>query len=114
PTSGRIASLTATDGNKVSYVYDGPLLVSTTFSNGPAVGTVTRTHDPDFRLASETLNGGQSVTFQYDSDSLLTVAGAMTITRSPSTGFVVGTTLGNLTDSRTFDSFGNDQTYAAS
>jgi RHS repeat-associated protein len=114
PASGRVASITAPDGNKLSYNYDGPLLLSTTFSSGPAVGTVTRTYDADFRLATEAVTGGQSITFQYDADSLLTVAGALTIMRSPSTGFVTGTTLGGVTDSRTFDSFGNQKTYSVS
>ncbi len=41
PASGRIASVTAPDGNKLSYSYDGPLLLTTTFSGGPAAGTVT-------------------------------------------------------------------------
>jgi len=78
------------------------------------VGTVTRTYDADFRLATEAVTGGQTVTFQYDSDSLLTAAGALSISRSAATGFVTGSTLGGISDSRTYDSFGDEQTYSAS
>jgi RHS repeat-associated protein len=115
PASGRLASITAPDGNQVSYGYDGPLLLTTTFSGGPAIGTVTRTYDSNFRLATEAVTGGQTITFQYDNDSLVTAAGALTIMRSPSTGFVTGTTLGSsFSDSHTYDSFGSRQTYSAS
>ncbi len=114
PTSGHIASITASDGNKVNYTYDGPLLLTTSFSGGPAVGTVIRTYDSDFRLATEAVNGGPSVIFQYDADSLLSAAGALSIMRAPATGFVIGTALSNVTDSRTYDSFGDEQTHTAS
>jgi RHS repeat-associated protein len=112
PASGRVASITAPDGNKLTYTYDGPLLLTTTMSAGPASGVVTRTYDADFRLATEAVTGGQSVTYGYDSDSLLTAAGALSMTRSATTGFVTGTTLGGVTESRTYDSFGAEQTYS--
>jgi len=34
--------------------------------------------------------------------------------RAPATGFVIGTALSNVTDSRTYDSFGDEQTHTAS
>lgn len=57
------------------------------------------------------MTGGQTINFGYDSDDLLTSAGAMTITRDPATGFVTGTTLGAISESRTYDAFGAEQTY---
>src|ERR1700750_3487849 len=86
-TSGRVSSIATTDGITLSYGYDGPLLKTTTWA-GPVAGSVTRTYDADFRLATETDAGGSPVTFQYDKDGLLTGAGALTITRDPATGFV--------------------------
>jgi YD repeat-containing protein len=66
------------------------------------VGSVTRTYDTDFRVATESVNGGNSVTFQYDPDSLLTGAGALTLTRHAQHGLLTGTTLGNVTDTYTY------------
>jgi RHS repeat-associated protein len=118
PASGRVNSVTAPDLNKLTYGYDGPLLTSSTWSGSPVAGAVTRTYDADYRVATETA-GGQNVTFQYDNDSLLTVAGALTINRSaspgsPNTGFVLGTTLGSVADSWTYNNYGEQQTYSAS
>jgi hypothetical protein len=41
---------------------------------------VHKTYDSSFRLASESVTGGQTINFGYDNDDLLTSAGAMTIT----------------------------------
>src|SRR5205823_8768716 len=100
PASGRVSSIATADGVTLSYAYDGPLLKTTTWA-GPVAGSVARTYDADFRLATETDAGGFPVTFQYDNDGLLTAAGARTITRDPATGFVTSATLGSTTQTRT-------------
>jgi RHS repeat-associated protein len=64
-------------------------------------------------VATESVNGGSSITFQYDPDSLLTGAGALTLTRHPQHGLLTGTTLGNVTDSYTYSPFGELDTYQA-
>src|SRR4051794_20305138 len=110
PASGRVSSIATADGITLSYAYDGPLLKTTTWA-GPVAGSVTRTYDADFRLATETDAGGSPVTFQYDNDGLLTAAGALTITRDPATGFVTGSTLGGTTETRTYNSYGEEQSY---
>jgi RHS repeat-associated protein len=74
---------------------------------------VTRTYDTDFRVATESVNGGNSVTFQYDPDSLLTGSGALTLTRHAQHGLLTGTTLGNVTDTYTYSTFGELSTYQA-
>ena len=45
---------------------------------------------------TESVNGSSTVSYGYDNDGLLTSSGALTITPSPSTGFVSGTTLGQV------------------
>src|SRR5438067_468880 len=111
PTSGRVTSIATADGVTLSYAYDGPLLKTTTWA-GPVAGSVARTYDADFRLATETDAGGSPVAFQYDNDGLLTGAGALTITRDPATGFVTSSTLGSTTETRTYDpSYGEEQSY---
>jgi hypothetical protein len=77
----------------MTYGYDGSLHKDVTWS-GPISGNVHKTYDSSFRLASESVTGGQTISFSYDNDDLITSAGAMTITRDPATGFVTGTTLG--------------------
>jgi YD repeat-containing protein len=50
---------------------------------------------------------------RYDPESLLTGAGALTLTRHPQHGLLTGTTLGNLTDGLTYNTFGELSTYQA-
>jgi RHS repeat-associated protein len=105
-----VSSIATADGITLSYGYDGPLLKTTTWA-GPIAGSVARTYDADFRLATETVAGGSPVTFGYDNDGLLTTAGASTITRDPATGFVSSSTLGGTTETRTYNSYGEEQSY---
>jgi RHS repeat-associated protein len=113
PTSGQVSGIASPGGTSLSYTYDGSLLTGTTWA-GPVTGSVTRTYDTDFRVAAESINGGNSVTFTYDSDSLLTGAGALTLTRNAQHGLLTGTTLGNVTDTYTYSTFGELATYQAS
>jgi RHS repeat-associated protein len=114
--TGRLASLTAADGRTLTFGYDGPLVSRVTAAGGPAgtqvPGEVRWTYDPSFRLATEAVNG-QAVTYGYDADSLVTQAGALSLTRDPQTGFLRASTLGAVADSRTYTPFGEPQSYAA-
>jgi RHS repeat-associated protein len=112
PTSGQVSGIASPGGVSLSYTYDGSLLTGTTWT-GPVAGSVTRTYDTDFRVATESVNGGNSITFQYDPDSLLTSAGALTLTRNAEHGLLTGTTLGNVTDTYTYSPFGELATYQA-
>ena len=109
-TTGQLSSITTFDGVRLAYGYDGPLLKDVTWS-GPISGVVHKMYDSSFRLASESVTGGQTINFGYDNDDLLTSAEAMTITRDSATGFVTGTTLGVIIESRTYDAYGAEQTY---
>ena len=51
------------------------------------------------------------MSFGYDNDSLLTSAGALTLTRDPQNGLLAGTTLGVVSDSLTYNSFGEPTDY---
>ena len=113
PTTGNVASIASPGGVGLNYTYDGSLLLGTTWS-GPVAGSVTRTYDTDFRVATESVNGANPITFQYDPDSLLTTAGALSLTRHPQHGLLTGTTLGSVADSYTYSTFGELSTYQAS
>ena len=73
PTTGNLATIASPGGVGLSYTYDGSLLTGSTWT-GPVAGSVSRTFDTDFRVATESVNGGNSITFQYNPDSLLTQA----------------------------------------
>jgi RHS repeat-associated protein len=111
-TTGRATSTTAPDGGTLTHTYDGTLPTSTAWA-GAVAGAVTRTYDPDFRVASSSVNGGPSVLFFYDDDGLLTAAGNLVVSRHAGNGFVTGTSLGTVTDTRGYDQFGDPIAYTA-
>jgi RHS repeat-associated protein len=113
PTTGRLANVAATDGGTLDFSYDGNLLLSTTWS-GTVEGSVSRTWNNDFRIATESVNGGNTVAFTYDADGLITAAGALAVTRDAETGLIAGTTLGGVSDARTYNMFGERTGYVAS
>ena len=55
-----------------------------------------------------------SVGFRYDSDGLLTGAGALTLTRDPQNGLLTGSTLGSLTTSQGYTGYGERKGITAS
>jgi RHS repeat-associated protein len=116
PTTGQLATLTGPDGVNLAFGRDGHLLTSTTWS-GLLTAQLTRTYNTDFRLASETLNGGTPILFGYDHDGLLTTAGPsggqLTITRDPENGRVVATSVGSVTDEYGYNAFGEVIDYEA-
>ena len=128
--TGNLQSLTSPDGITLSYTYDGSLPISTTV-NGSVQGTIMRTYDNDFRITSRSctimrtydndfritsrsVNNVQTITYSYDQDSLLTRAGALAISRNPSNGLMTGTTIGNITTTRSHNRFGEVLTATAS
>lgn len=111
-TSGNLSSITAPGANTLSYVYDGSLLTSTTWA-GIIGGSVSRAHDGNFRMLSQSVNGGNTITFGYDQDSLLTSAGTLTITRHPQHGRITDTSLNVVADSRSYNSFAELTQYTA-
>jgi RHS repeat-associated protein len=112
PTKGQLTGVTTSDGQSLAYGYDGKLVTSTTWS-GTVAGSVSRTYNNDFRVASESVNGANSVAFAYDNDGLLTSVDGLSITRDPTNAFITDTTLSQVTDHRTYDNYGKLATYEA-
>ncbi len=110
--AGRLARLTGPTSEVLTYAYDGNLLTSTTFS-GEVAGTIARTYDSDFRLSNETVNDGMAAAVSYDPDSLVVGAGALTVGRDPQNGRVTGTAAGTVTDSYTYNAYGEMSGYAS-
>ncbi len=69
-------------------------------------GSVNRNYNSDFNLTELKVNGLDPVAFQYDNDQLLTQAGSLTLSRSAQNGLLTGTALGGLTDSYSYNGFG--------
>src|SRR5437867_4873731 len=111
-TTGTLSSITLPGGNSVSYTYDGSLLQQTTWA-GTVAGSVSRVYDTNFRISSQSVNGANTIAFGYDNDSLLTSVGAETISRSAQNGLISGTSLGAVTDTRTYSTFGELGQYTA-
>ena len=103
-TTGNLASETR-GLEKIVYAYNGPLPTKSTWS-GTVAGSVGRTYNNNFWVASENINGANTVAFHYDNDGLTTKVGALAIRRSAKNGMITGTTLGVTTDTRTYNTFG--------
>jgi len=110
-STGQLTSVNTFDGVGLTYAYDGSLLGDVTWS-GAVSGNVHRTYDSSFRVATESVTGGQPINFAHDNDDLLTSAGALNITRDPATGFITSTTLGVVRETYTYDVYGDVQAQA--
>lgn len=108
-----LSTITAPDGATLSYTYDGFLLTSETFS-GTVNGSVSATYNNDFRVSTRSVNGGNTIGFTYNNDSLLVGIGSLDITRDAPTGFITGTTLGSTTSTIIRNTFGEMDSYDAS
>jgi len=110
-TKGNVASIAAPGGIALAYTYDGDLPIGTTWT-GTITGSVARSYDNDLRVVGVAVNGA-SIASVYDNDSLVTQAGALTVTRSAQNGYLTGSTLANTTDAWTYNGFGEVATYSA-
>jgi len=111
-TKGVLTTITAPDGLGLSYSYDGTLPLKETWA-GTVAGSVSRTYDNNFRVTSRSLNGGNTVSYQYDNDGLLTQGGNLTLSRNSHNGLLTGTSLGSITDSWSYNGFCEPVSYSA-
>ena len=100
----QLVSLTGSDGVDLTFVWDGDLLRRTNWS-GLVAGTVEKRYDHLLRL-KEQVTMGQSVQTAYDADDLPVQVGPVAIGRDPANGRVVSTTVGGVTETYTYNAFG--------
>jgi RHS repeat-associated protein len=110
--AGRLSTL-GTPAVSLAYAYDGGLPTSESWS-GAVTGSVTRTYDSDFRLATLGVDGVPPVAIQYDADGLPVQVGDLTLTRAALSGLITATALGTVTDATSHDGFGDPAGYTAS
>ena len=103
--AGRLIGVSGLYSEGLSFSYDGSLLTGATWT-GEVSGTLTATRNGDFQITGLSVNGGPSVGFVYDQDGLVKGAGALTIDRSATTGFINGTSLDAVTTSQAYTSYG--------
>jgi len=113
PATGRLTGLAAPGGEGLSFTYDGFLQTGTTWT-GTINGSVTRTYDSNFWVTSTSVDGANTAAFAYDDDGLLTQAGDLVITRDKYNGLITGTALNIITDTRTYNNYGEPASYTAS
>jgi RHS repeat-associated protein len=111
-TTGSMSRASIAGGEAIAYAYNGPLLTSSTWT-GTVAGAVSRSYNDNFWVASESINGSNSVSFSYDKDGLPTKAGSLALTTN-SNALVTATTLGSATDARSYNTFGELTEYSAS
>jgi RHS repeat-associated protein len=88
----------------ITYGYDGKLVTSETLS-GTLSGLLEYTHDDDFSVVSFSY-AGNTESYTYDDDGLLTGAGSFTIARNVDNGLPESVSGGSLSISRTPNGYG--------
>jgi RHS repeat-associated protein len=112
PISKHVEGIAAPGGEGLAFTYDGNLLLSQAWA-GEVSGRIDRSFDNDFRITSRSVNGADAVAYGYDADGLLAQAGGLVVVRSAQNPLITGTTLGSITDTRGYNSFGEPAGYAA-
>jgi hypothetical protein len=111
PTNRHLRSILTGDGEEVTFGFDGPLRTFLEWS-GTVAGRVDFDYDDRFQLASVAVNGS-AITLTRNNDGFITGAGAMTVARNASTGLIDETSLGSVTDTGSYNTFGEITGYSA-
>jgi RHS repeat-associated protein len=110
PVTGQLAQLTGPGDQTLSFSYDGSLLLSTAWS-GAVTGSVSWTYDATFRPLTESVNGGNTVTWSRDADGLVTAVGPMSVGRDASNGRVTSRAVGALAEQLDYSPHGEPLGY---
>lgn len=110
--TGRLEQVTTADGVTSELAFDGPLPTGTELK-GPVVGRVSQSFDDQWRLDSTTVSGGHSVTYAYDHDDLLTLAGDLQLMRRPDNGLLVGSVLDSVATDYQYDTYADLESHEA-
>ena len=110
-TSGNLATV-SNDSGTLSYTFDGFLPLTET-STGQVRGKVGLSYDSDLRLEGIRVNDGPEISYSYDKDNLVTKAGALDVSHDAQRGLITSTTLSGVTDQRSYNAFGEPESYEA-
>lgn len=111
PATSQLTAINA-PGVNLAFGYERERLTSTAWS-GPFNGSVQFTYDATGRTTGIAVNNAPPVAFQYDTSDYLTQAGDLAISRLRQSRQVQSTSLGQVNDTWTYDSFGKVSRYQA-
>lgn len=116
---GKLKAISGPYGTTLLFTYDGPLVTRATTTSSHLNGEVSWGYNNDFAVTTETLTlptgTPQVVSYGYDLDLLPTCAspttcpsgaGALGIARSPQNGMIEALTQDSVTESWTYNSYG--------
>jgi len=81
---------------------------------GDVAGSINRTFNKNFLIASRSINGANTINYTYDNDGLMIRAGSLAINHSSQNDLITSTALGLATDTSTYNSYGELTGYTAS
>jgi RHS repeat-associated protein len=109
--TGHLSTILTPEGSSLALGFDGFIPKTQTWT-GPVAGAVSRDHNDDLLVASETVMGS-TVSFGYDDDNLLVSAGAMTLVPDVHHGLLRTTELGAVETSQDYSAFGELSNFEA-
>ncbi|HEU4582448.1 MAG TPA: RHS repeat-associated core domain-containing protein, partial [Polyangiaceae bacterium] len=110
--TGHLQSVNGPAGVNLTFTRDGSLLTGTQWS-GLVTGSVTQVFDTYRRVSSESVNGANVISFGYDDDGLVTSCGSLTLAYDPNLPLPTTSTQGQVSDTRSYDSYGQLSSYSA-
>ncbi|MFZ1700559.1 MAG: RHS repeat-associated core domain-containing protein [Pyrinomonadaceae bacterium] len=110
--SGQLSGIISPGSVTNSFQYDGFLVTRSSLA-GPVSGDVSYTYNNDLKLSSVAVNGATAIDYTYDDDGLLSGAGGLTLGRSSQNGLLTGSSIGNITDTIAYSTFGETSVYDA-
>ena len=112
PQPASWCNIIGSDGAIMTFVYDGSLPTSATW-DGEIDRSVGVAYNNNFHVDTQSVNGANPIGFTYDNDGLLKTAGALTLNYDSQNGMFKDSVIGNVTDSVTYNSFGEVKSYLA-
>jgi RHS repeat-associated protein len=91
---------------ELAYTYNGPLVTSEQWI-GDTAGTVSWAFNNRGLVSSQQVNGTSAAAYTYDEDDLVLTAGSVTLGRSATSGRVQTVTLSTISQTLSYDSFGD-------
>ena len=114
--NGQLANIIDSNGVSTGTGYHGHLiglLRQRGFPNNDSEYTVDFTPDSQLRVGNIAISGAGSYAYQYDKDSFLTGAGAISFTRDSQNGLLGTSQLASVNTSQTYTGFGEVDTFVA-
>ncbi len=106
-SAGRLNQVDDPGGEVLNFTYDGVLPTTESWS-GAVSGSVDLSYDNNFWISGVSVNAS-SITYSHDNDGLLTQAGNLILNRDALNGLLVGTSLGSVSTSNSYNGFGERQ-----